>query len=274
MRILTISEQTAPTLGEDLAVERLEGVTSLSGLDASSVARVGAEEDDAQVDVALAKGYFEEAGVEVEIVSFPSGREGFEALIGGQVDVAFMAEFPAAVGVLRAQDFKVIGDLARFRGSRVIGNAKAGPLASPADLSGRNIGTVLGTNVDYYLSKVLEGAGVTATVINAGPADLAPAVARGDVDAMVTFPTFYASARQALGDDYVEHFGETRDDRIREFHEMNEHPVVGLWEGGFLEVEDQNVRLVGSDARLFLRGESARDVTEADGLSMLMTSSS
>ena len=76
------------------------------------------------------------------------------------------------------------------------------------------------------------------------------------------------------GDDYVEHFGETRDDRIREFHEMNEHPVVGLWEGGFLEVEDQNVRLVGSDARLFLRGESARDVTEADGLSMLMTSSS
>ncbi|WP_339947676.1 NrtA/SsuA/CpmA family ABC transporter substrate-binding protein [uncultured Albimonas sp.] len=157
-----------------------------------------------QVDVALAKGYFEEAGVDVEIVSFPSGREGFEALIGGQVDVAFMAEFPAAVGVLRAQDFKVIGDLARFRGSRVIGNAKAGPLASPADLSGRNIGTVLGTNVDYYLSKVLEGAGVTATVINAGPADLAPAVARGDVDAMVTFPTFYPAARQALGDDYVE----------------------------------------------------------------------
>ncbi|MDF2233858.1 ABC transporter substrate-binding protein [Albimonas sp. CAU 1670] len=157
-----------------------------------------------QVDVALAKDYFAEAGLEVEIVSFPSGREGFEALIGGQVDVAFMAEFPAAVGVLRGQDFKVVGDLARFRGSRVIGNTKAGPLASPADLAGRNIGTVLGTNVDFYLSKVLEQAGVSATVINAGPADLAPAVARRDVDAMVTFPTFYAAAKAALGDDYVE----------------------------------------------------------------------
>lgn len=157
-----------------------------------------------QVDVALAKGYFEEAGVEVEIVSFPSGREGFEALIGGQVDVAFMAEFPAAVGILRVQDFRVIGDLARYRGSRIIGNAQAGPLATPADLAGRDIGTVIGTNVDYYLSKVLEGAGVSANVINAGPADLAPAVARGDVDAMVTFPTFYAAAKQALGDDYVE----------------------------------------------------------------------
>ena len=157
-----------------------------------------------QVDVALAEGFFEEAGVEVEIVSFPTGREGFEALIGGQVDVAFMAEFPAAVGVLRAQDFKVIGDLSRFRGSRIIGDAKAGPLASAADLAGRDVGTVMGSNVDYYLSKVLESAGVEANVINAGPADLAPAVARGDVDAMVTFPTFYAAAKQALGEDYVE----------------------------------------------------------------------
>ena len=157
-----------------------------------------------QVDVAMAKGYFADAGLDVQIVSFPSGREAFEALIGGQVDVAFMAEFPAAVGVLRGQDFKVIGDLARYTGSRIIGNAKAGPLASPADLAGRSVGTVMGTNVDFYLSKVLSTAGVEATVVNAGPADLAPAVARGDVDAMVTFPTFYAAAKQALGEDYVE----------------------------------------------------------------------
>lgn len=157
-----------------------------------------------QVDVALAKGYFADAGLEVEIVSFPSGREAFEALIGGQVDVAFMAEFPAAVGILRKQSFAVIGDLARFTGSRIIGNGKVTELASPADLAGLKIGTTLGTNVDFYLSKVLTGAGVEATVINAGPADLAPAVARGDVDAMVTFPTFYSSAKSALGDDYRE----------------------------------------------------------------------
>ncbi len=31
-----------------------------------------------QVDVALAKGYFKQAGIDVNIVSFPSGREGFE----------------------------------------------------------------------------------------------------------------------------------------------------------------------------------------------------
>jgi dipeptidase E len=35
-------------------------------------------------------------------------------------------------------------------------------------------------------------------------------------------------------DTYHEHFGETRDDRLREFHEMNATPVVGLWEAGTL----------------------------------------
>src|SRR5207248_7105166 len=34
------------------------------------------------------------------------------------------------------------------------------------------------------------------------------------------------------------HKGETREDRIREFHDENETPVVGLREGSMLRVED------------------------------------
>lgn len=61
------------------------------------------------------------------------------------------------------------------------------------------------------------------------------------------------------GEQFVEHFGETRDDRIREFHEENEMPVLGLWEGGILRIEDKNVRLMGSAARLFQRGKEPQD---------------
>ncbi|MDG2422766.1 MAG: dipeptidase PepE [Phycisphaerales bacterium] len=60
--------------------------------------------------------------------------------------------------------------------------------------------------------------------------------------------------------EFVEHFGETRDDRIREFHEMNDTPVVGLWEAGFIRVEDDQFELIGSSARVFRKGCDAYDV--------------
>jgi dipeptidase E len=52
------------------------------------------------------------------------------------------------------------------------------------------------------------------------------------------------------------HHGETREERIREFHEENATPVVGLREGSMLRVEDGVVTLVGAkSARIFRKGE-------------------
>ena len=77
-----------------------------------------------------------------------------------------------------------------------------------------------------------------------------------------------------VGDELIEHCGETRDDRIREFHEMNDTPVVGLWEGGFLTVQDGHIELTGSMARVFRKGADPVDVNAGDDLSELMMDSS
>jgi len=51
------------------------------------------------------------------------------------------------------------------------------------------------------------------------------------------------------------HKGETREERIREFHEENETPVVGLREGSVLRVDDGVTTLLGEKtARIFRRG--------------------
>jgi dipeptidase E len=51
------------------------------------------------------------------------------------------------------------------------------------------------------------------------------------------------------------HMGETREARIREFHEENDMPVVGLREGAILRVEGPSVLLKGvAGARIFRRG--------------------
>lgn len=49
------------------------------------------------------------------------------------------------------------------------------------------------------------------------------------------------------------HNGETRETRIKEFHTLNSTPVVGLREGSFVVVTNNNVRLKGGQtARIFL----------------------
>jgi len=57
------------------------------------------------------------------------------------------------------------------------------------------------------------------------------------------------------------HMGETREQRIAEFHEENSQPVVGLREGAWLLVEDSTVLLNGtSGARLFRRGQVPEEI--------------
>ncbi len=51
------------------------------------------------------------------------------------------------------------------------------------------------------------------------------------------------------------HMGETREVRIREFHEENDEPVAGLREGAILRVEGPSIALKGvAGARIFRRG--------------------
>ena len=52
------------------------------------------------------------------------------------------------------------------------------------------------------------------------------------------------------------HMGETREQRIMEFHEENDTPVVGLREGSMLRVDNGTTTLIGlKPARIFRRGE-------------------
>ena len=52
--------------------------------------------------------------------------------------------------------------------------------------------------------------------------------------------------RESEEGDLSKHFGESRAKRISEFHEMNEYPVIGLYEGSYLMSENDCYRLIGN----------------------------
>ena len=69
------------------------------------------------------------------------------------------------------------------------------------------------------------------------------------------------------------HMGETRDTRLREFHEENETPVVALREGALLEIAGDRVSVAGSPGgKLFRRGEEPSALLEGDRVDRLLAS--
>ncbi|PKL76035.1 MAG: dipeptidase PepE [Candidatus Melainabacteria bacterium HGW-Melainabacteria-1] len=67
------------------------------------------------------------------------------------------------------------------------------------------------------------------------------------------------------------HMGETREDRIREFHDWNEAPVLGLREGGLVEIKGDQATLLGvAGARLFQRGLKPEEYSPGADMSFLL----
>jgi dipeptidase E len=67
------------------------------------------------------------------------------------------------------------------------------------------------------------------------------------------------------------HMGETQQERILQFLEENETPVVGIREGGWLLIENEAVTLKGkTGARIFRRGHTPHEVRPGAEISKLV----
>jgi len=67
------------------------------------------------------------------------------------------------------------------------------------------------------------------------------------------------------------HMGETQEERILQFLEENETPVVGIREGAWLRIENGAVTLKGeTGARIFRRGQAPVEVTPGAEISKLV----
>ncbi|MCX5588914.1 NrtA/SsuA/CpmA family ABC transporter substrate-binding protein [Streptomyces erythrochromogenes] len=160
----------------------------------------------APVHVAQEHGLWSAEGIDVTVTTRPSGRDALNAVLGGQAQLGVVGDLPAVTAALGGRDLRIVADLSRFSDWRLLTRTDRA-VTGFAALKGRKVGVPQGTNVEYALSRMLASARLTAadvTVVNLAPNQVTPALARGDIDAGVTFPSFYEAARTALGERYAE----------------------------------------------------------------------
>lgn len=99
-----------------------------------------------------------------------------------------------------------------------------------------------------------------------------PIVEPASFEALGLVP-FQINAHYLDADPVSTHMGETREQRIRQFHEENFAPVVGLREGAMLRIEGGSILLQGSAAaRIFRRGREPVEIRPEARLDELLSS--
>jgi dipeptidase E len=110
------------------------------------------------------------------------------------------------------------------------------------------------------LSYIGTSAGSVVTAPTIRTTNDMPIVQPPSFDALGLIP-FQLNCHYLDPDPRSTHKGETREERLREFHEENATPVVGLREGSCLRVDEDRAALIGDrQARIFRRGEAPFEV--------------
>lgn len=86
-----------------------------------------------------------------------------------------------------------------------------------------------------------------------------PIVYPPSFDALNLVP-FQINPHYVDSDENSKHKGETREQRIKEFHEENDVPVVGLREGSWLEIINNRIQLGGKNgAKIFAKNKKSKE---------------
>lgn len=149
--------------------------------------------------IAEGRGYFEEAGLEVEFVSFQAAQPMAVAIASGDVDFGLTAMTAGLVSLAERGAVKVIGgalqETPEIEGQKILVSKKAheAGVTTPADLEGKRFGiTTAGSSFHYMANKIADKEGFERDAMQLVPLNSVPAVIAslksGQIDAWSIVP--------------------------------------------------------------------------------------
>ena len=154
--------------------------------------RIGFQTGDINVLLMYASqtGQFAKQGIELKMTPFPAGPAMLPSLAAGEIDFAWMGEFPAVTGYSNGMPIEILMmERLDFTNVRLVVNPASG-IQKLADLKGKKVAVSVGSTSHNHLLKALAQAGLKqedVTMVNLSPANMPPAYVAGQVDAALTW---------------------------------------------------------------------------------------
>ena len=147
--------------------------------------------------VATERDFFAKHGLSVTTSTFVLGRDALQAVLLGKADLAVLADTPFMFAVMKGEKIATIATIFGSRKAIAVLGRKDRHITRAEDLGGKTIGTMFGTNTQYFLDAMLLAHGVprsSVTVVDIAPESLEGALRDGRVDAITSFNSKLASA--------------------------------------------------------------------------------
>jgi NitT/TauT family transport system substrate-binding protein len=156
--------------------------------------------------VAKEKGYFKDAGVDVELFQFGSAVEGINALKANKLDVGTFGTTAPLIFISKGTDFTFFGGM-MIGGQAIVAKAERYAELSVKDINvfrGKKIGLVKLSTGDVVFRGALKKAGIDVkkdlTYVEFGsPTAVVEAVKKGAVDAGLLWPPHFSLAEKNSG---------------------------------------------------------------------------
>ena len=151
----------------------------------------------AQIAVASAKGFFREAGADVDVKYFPSGGDLMTAVVGGSVGIGSSGATPVTTLRSRPYPITIVAQIADISGAQQIIVKQS--INSIDDLYGKKIAIMRGTGSEALFNSFVKAYGFDASkveLVNMAPAEMLASFARGTVDAISVWEPNTTRARK------------------------------------------------------------------------------
>ncbi len=184
----------------------LVSCTASSGTSDQTTIKVGFHSNyggAAAVLTGIEKGYYEEQGLNVELIPFTAGPAAIAALNSHSIDFAYVG--PGAHSLIISGHAKIVVAQNISNAEAVIAKKSTG-INDMSDLKGKTVAVMFGTSSEELFKVALDANNISyddVTTVNYDMAGAVSALAVGSVDAICVWEQYKYDALYKLGDDAV-----------------------------------------------------------------------